>query len=81
MSLFIGGINQPELITEKNIQMAAKEAGLGQKMAMEIWKTMEDSFEDSLERAALHLQNNGLKNVMKIKQQMIEINREKRKKQ
>lgn len=61
--------------------MAAKEAGLGQKMAMEIWKTMEDSFEDSLERAALHLQNNGLKNVMKIKQQMIEINREKRKKQ
>ena len=70
--------NQPERITVENIQLAAKEAGLGQKMAMGIWEEMENNFIDSLEKAALQLQNNGLKNVGKIKQQIIQINREKR---
>lgn len=72
MSFSIGGVYAIDEITRESFQAAAKEVGLGEKMALKRFDGLTDKFETALTKAAGELNRMGFPYAEKIKQQIWE---------
>ena len=71
MSLYVAGENLLDKLTKSNFSQAAKDIGLGKRLAEGVFDEMTNSFEESLQYAAHKLNENGFKNAKNIAEQIL----------
>ncbi len=68
MAFAIGGIYEVDKITTDSFRVAAREAGLGEQMAMLLFDSMTDRFPDALNKATEELEIEGIAGVREWKE-------------
>lgn len=74
MAFGIGGTYNIDEMNRDTFKAAAKEAGLGERMALNRFDYMQDIFERKITDAAKELSDSGLKDVADIKDRILRIN-------
>lgn len=71
MSFYIGGTNRIDEIDRETFRTAAREVGIGEKMALSRFDHMQEVFENNLRAAAEELYDQGLVEVMDIRDRIL----------
>ena len=71
MAFSIGTAKQIEEVTRESFRIAAREAGIGQAMAMDRLDDMSERFCPALDRAASELENRGVKGMEELRESIL----------
>lgn len=72
MAFYIGGQHKIDQISADTFRLAAREAGLGEKMAMKYFNEMSNSFEAALTEAARRLIGMGFPKAAAIRERILQ---------